>query len=330
MRIVRCAVVVPLWAAAGAACAAPPPLPDAEPVAQAPCADTGGAIGPALARARGAVRAAADRIAREIDRWFSDQPLDDDQGRVSDGMLSLSLLRREGHGVEPSVHANARFELPGLQRRAHLFIGRDNERDVVTDQPQALSRQQRLLPQSAEQTSMLAGVGVALARALDLRLGVRGGLKPYAQARWRRRWEPDVLQPGGAELRQTFFWSVGDHLGSTTALVLERGLSPSLALHSISAATITQAVPKVQWNSTLGASRAFGAQRRLSLDALAGGGQTPGVGLSTVGLQLRWEQPLHQDWLQGELVIGRYWPRQDASSDLTRGWALGFTVRMRF
>lgn len=318
MSIVRAGALALLSTAAIGAETAPPP-------------GTGATLPPAAAgaleRTRHSVRSAVEWLARGIDSWFGDQPFSDG-GKVTDGILSATLLRRKDHGIESSVHANASLRLPNLERRAYLFVGRDNEREVVTDRPAALTRQQRLLPESADQTSVLAGIGLALKDTVDFRLGVRGGLKPYAQARWRRSWQPDPAER--ADLRETLFWTLDDHFGSTTVLSLEHGVSPTLGVRWLSAATITQVTRKFEWISTLGAYRSFGARRLLGVEALASGGQAPGAGISDAGLQLRWEQPIHQDWLIGEVVVGRFWPRVDTAIDVTRGWALGCGVKMLF
>ena len=47
-------------------------------------------------------------------------------------------------------------------------------------------------------------------------------------------------------------------------------------------------------------------------------------------LQAKWEQPVHKDWLIGELIVGHFWPRQDAASERTKAWALGAGLKLKF
>lgn len=279
-----------------------------------------------LGEARESVRATVEWLARGIDSWFGDRPFREG-GKVTDGVISASTLARQGQGFDTSLHLNARVRLPNLERRVYLFFGRDDQREAVTDTPGALTRKQRLLPEARDQTSLLAGLAVAAEKA-EFRVGVRGGLKPYAQARWREHWDIDAAQR--ADLRQTFFLTVDDHVGSTTAVSFERVFTPTLAGRWLTAGTITQVSGKLQWSSSLGLYRALAEQRRLSLEAIVNGGQAPGVGISDVGLQTRWEQPLHEDWLIGEVLIGHFWPRPDVGSDAIRGWAAGVSVKMLF
>jgi len=103
-----------------------------------------------------------------------------------------------------------------------------------------------------------------------------------------------------------------------------------LASRWLSAATLTQKSRKFEWHSSLGAYRLFGEQRVLSLEALVTGRQGSGVGATDYGLQTRWEQPVHREWLLASVVVGHFWPRPDAASPRGRAWALGGGLKMRF
>jgi hypothetical protein len=281
----------------------------------------------ALEGARRSVRASAEWVAQGVDSWFGDKPFADG-GSVTDGRLSLSVLTRQDRSADWSLRFNARFRLPNLDERAHLFVGRDNEREIVADTPGAFSRQDRQLQERREDRSFFAGLGFALRDTVDLRLGLRGGLKPYAQARYRRPWvlgERDLI-----DFRETVFWSVDDHLGSTTALSYEHAYSPSLALRWLNAATVTQRSRHFEWSSSLGAYKSLSDQRQVSVAAVLSGTQGSGVGVSEYGLQAKWQQRVHKDWLLGDFTIGHYWPREDASSERGRSWALGGGLQMRF
>jgi hypothetical protein len=314
------------------ACASTPPAPTPRAATAAP-----GASAPSSAAAvdegviettRSAVRSSTEWLAQGVDSWFGDKPFERG-GSVTDGRLALSVLHRQDTGTEFDVRLNARFHLPNLEARSgYLFVGRDNRREVVADTPAEFSRQQRLLPERAGDRSFFAGVGFLLRDALDFRLGLRGGLKPYAQARYRRPWrfgERDLL-----EFRETVFWSVDDHLGSTTALAYEHVYTPTFALRWLNAATITQAVGKFEWSSSLGTYTLWPRQRVLSLALLASGRQGSGVAVTDYGVQAKWQQPVYRDWLLGNVTVGHFWPRPDAQAVRSRTWALGGGVLMYF
>jgi hypothetical protein len=45
---------------------------------------------------------------------------------------------------------------------------------------------------------------------------------------------------------------------------------------------------------------------------------------------VRWEQPVYQTWLLGEVGVGHFWPRKDAVSERSRAWAGGAALKMKF
>ena len=217
----------------GACASAPQPSLTAEPAtartAQGVAAPVGQvpseAAEPPAESARRSVRSAAVWLASGVDSWFGDKPFDEG-GKVSDGRLSVTVLKRQDERVNLNVRFNASFRLPNLEDSAYVFIGRDDPRDLITDTPPALSRQQRLLTEAAADTTFFAGLGRRLGEQIDFRLGFRDGLKPYAQGRYRRPWR---LGPADdIEFRETLFWSVKGHFGSTTVLSYEHAFSPTL------------------------------------------------------------------------------------------------------
>lgn len=313
-------------------CSTPPAPPEATPRPAPPRAQTAEAgVDPATAEgieaARQTVRSTAEWLARGVDSWFGDKPFKDG-GAVTDGRMSVSLLKRQDESADFDLRFNARFRLPNLEKHTYVFIGRDNTREVVSDRPGTFTRQQRQLIQTPADRGFFAGLGRSVNDSVDFRIGFRGGLKPYVQGRYRKPWM--LGEAHLAELRQTVFWSLADRLGSTTALSIERAFSPTLAGRWLSAATITQDSRKFEWHSSLGAYQALGAQRLLSIEALATGKQGTGITFTDYGLQSRYEQPIHKDWLLGEVVLGHFWPRTDAASVRGRAWAVGAGLKMRF
>lgn len=280
-----------------------------------------------LESTRRTLRSTTEWLARGVDSWFGPKPFEQG-GRVSDGRLSVGFLKRQDTGIASVVRFNGQLRLPNVEKFGYVFLGRADQRDIVTDTPAAFSRQQRLLNNRPEAPSFVAGLGWSLPRSIDLRLGFRGGLKPYAQAGYSHseQWHYGTL----AQFRQTLFWARDDQLGSTTAVSLEKPWSSSLALRWLMAATITQQAPKFDVSSLLGAYKSFGDQRLLSLEALAHGVQSSGVGLSDYGVQVKWAQPVYRSWLVAEVLGGYFWPRPEPELPRGHAWALGGSVMMRF
>lgn len=280
-----------------------------------------------LESTRESVRSTAEWLARGVDSWFGDKPFERG-GKVSDGRLLLGVLKRQQESTDYKLRFNARFRLPNLEERAYVFIGRDNPREVLADTPQALTRQQQLQSEARDDNRFFAGVGFALLDRVDFRLGMRSGLKPYVQGRYNQSWT--VSERERIDFRETLFFSVSDRLGSSTALSYEYALTPALAVRWLNNATITQKTREFEWSTNLGLYRLYGRQRLLSLEALMSGMTGQGVAVGDYGLQAKWEQPLHKDWLLGEVMVGRFWPRPDRFEERRSIWAVGGTLKLLF
>ena len=318
---------------AGLACAQ-----TAAPARPAPAAQPGRPAEPellsvpaiqAMETTRQNTREATDWLARRVDSWFGDRPFEQG-GKVTEGRLALELFHRSDKQIKLDVRFSAQFKLPNVERYAYLFIGRDDPRAVIQDTPDAFNRRQQLQATRPGDRSVLAGLGLVLPQNVGLRLGVGAGLKPYFQARYSKPW---TLAPGHQlDFRETLFWTSADQFGSTSALTYGHSLSPTLVLRWLNAATITQQTKNVEWSSGLGVYKAFPRLRLLSLEALLSGTGRHGLGVgsSDYGLLAKWEQPLHQDWLLGEISAGHFWPQPDAQSPRGKAWALGASLKMHF
>lgn len=276
---------------------------------------------------RQTVRELALGLARGVNGWFGDKPFEDG-GSVKQGRLSVQLLSRQHETLNTTVRFHARWRLPNVGEQSYLYLGRGDREEVVKDRPEALTRVQRLQPERQDERTFFAGLAVTLREVFEFRLGLRGGLKPYVQASYQHPWQ---LSPADQlQLRETLFWTLDDHLGSTTVLSYEHAFSPTLTGRWLNAATLTQKVRHVEWSSNLGAYKSFGGERLLSVEGLMSGTEGSGVGVSDYGLQTRWEQPVHRDWLIGEVTLGHFWPKKAADLSRERAWAVGVGLKLKF
>jgi hypothetical protein len=278
---------------------------------------------------RRSVRTTALWLARGVDGWFGDTPFEQG-GKVSDGRLSVSLFKRRDQRADLDVRFNARFDLPNVEQNAYLFIGRNDPRQTVQDTPTTAQSQQRLAAGGTADRSVLAGLGLTLRNALDLRVGFGARLRPYVQARFGALWE--LADNQAVALRETVFWTQADRLGATTTLSYEITLSPSLVGRWLNSATITQVSKNFEWSSTLGAYQSLGEQRLLTLEGVVNGDGTRGTGQgrSEWGVLLKWEQPVYKNWLLAEAVVGHFWAWPNAQSERVRAAAVGVGLKMRF
>ena len=280
-----------------------------------------------LEQSRTQVRGFSVWLGETVNDWFGDRPFEDG-GKVTHGRLGLRNLWRQDEGWDTNVRFRARFDLPNLREKAYVFIGRQNERELLTDQSEAFTREQLLLEERRkEDQTGFAGVGLALRKNLDFRVGVRGGMKFYTQARYRKQWA--LTEQDRIEFRETIFWNNKDKFGSTTALDYEHAFTPTLSLHWQNATTISEKTDDFAWGSSLGLFKRFGDDRILSGEMVVTGETGAKENVDEYGVRMKWTQPVYRDWLIGELIVGHYWPqREDRERD--RAWGLGVNLEMRF
>lgn len=314
-------------AAAPESAVAPPSAPQAA-AAEAAAPESATPVGDALASTRRAVRGATEWLAHGVDSWFGDEPFADG-GEVTDGRLGLHLLLRQGEDPNTRLRFAARIRLPNVEREAaYFFVGRDDPKEIVKDRPDAISPQQLLLRQESADPSFFAGLGLTLYDLVDFRLGFRGGLKPYVQARYRHTWP--LSSADLVEFRETIFWSVDERFGSTTTLAYSHAFSSTLSSRWLNSATITQDSRVFEWSSIVGGYKSFGAQRLAALELIFSGEQNSGIPISDYGLQARWQQPIYEDWLLWEVIVGQFRPRKTPQGERGREWAVGSGLTLRF
>ena len=278
--------------------------------------------------ARTATRNAALWLASGVDSWFGNRPFSEG-GQVNDGELSLKFYTRQDQKADYSLTFNARFKLPNLESHTYLFTGRDTSAGVVTDKPAVFSAKQRLLqPRSTLDTSFFAGLGRALGDSVDARIGFQGGLKLFAQVRYRKEWRP--AEDDTVEFSQTVYLTAKDHIGSSSVASYQHQFSPTLAGRWLNAVTVTQTDTDAEWNSSLGLFKSLGQQRLLSLELLASAKQNTGLPLTDYGVQMHWQQPVLHNRLMGEIVVGHFWPQSLIPGARSTAWAVGTGLKMKF
>jgi hypothetical protein len=280
-----------------------------------------------LEESRTQVRGFSLWLGETVNDWFGDRPFEDG-GKVTHGRLGLRNLWRQDEGWDTNVRFRARFDLPNLRDKAYVFIGRQNERELLTDQSEAFTREQLLLEdRRREDQTGFAGLGVALRRNLDFRVGVRGGMKVYTQVRYRKQWA--LTEQDRIEFRETVFWNNKDKFGSTTALDYEHAFTPTLSLHWQNATTISEKTDDFAWGSSLGLFKRFGDDRILSGEMVVTGETGAKENVDEYGVRMKWTQPVYREWLIGEFIVGHYWPQRE-DRERERAWAVGANLEMRF
>lgn len=263
-----------------------------------------------------------------INSWFGDIPFEEG-GRVWNGRFALRTLWRQDDGFDFNVRFSARLDLPNLRENSYLFFGRENERDLISDQPQAFTRQQQLISEDRrEDSTFFIGLGRSIYDAVDFRIGIRGGYKVFTHVRYHHGWA--LSEQDDINFRQTFFWAASEGFGSTTSLDYEHAFDPTYAFKWLNSTTISEDTNDFEWSSSVGLHKAFGDRRLLSSELLISGETGSNVTVGEYGVRFKWQQPFLRDWLIGEVILGHFWPRDDGEDKRDRSWALGTGVTMQF
>jgi hypothetical protein len=263
-----------------------------------------------------------------VDGWFGDKPFDESGGRVS-GSVLIRTLYREDDGFDGGVKFRLDVDMPNVSERAYVFIGRENESELVTGQQETFTRSQQLLPESrSEDTTLFVGIGYMLRDNFSLSAGVRGGYKVYTQARYREDWW--LAERSNLAFRQTFFLAVDDGLGSTTGLNFTQVLNERRVFRWLNSVTYGTETDGVEWSTAAGIAQSLSGQREISLDLLANGETDSAVDVNEYGVRSIYRRPLYRDWLIGDFILGYFWPRDEDDPERQESWAAGLNLTLRF
>jgi len=267
-------------------------------------------------------------VGRTVDGWFGDVPPEPTQ-RLVNGRLSLNTLWRRDEGLQTGLNFRGKFNLPNLKNKAYLYFGQDNERDLVTDQPEEFSRRQRLLAEQDDRDkTFFAGLGYALRENIDLRGGIRGPLRPFVQARFVKKWYPGDSDE--IEFRETLFWEGKEGFGLTTALNYQYGFTRDLEFRWRNSVTLSESTDALAWQSSAGFYLRLGGPRQLSIEALINGETGHTLPVDEYGVRGIYRRAIYEDWLLGEFIVGHFWPRDENDPEREKSWAAGIGVEMLF
>jgi hypothetical protein len=251
--------------------------------------------------------------ARWFDHFFGDERFGAATAQEVGGELSYVVEGREGLGTHGKPTLRVRIPLPNLNKRLHVFIDREDERNTAAG-PADVTRAGANAPVAGSADVSRIGFGYEklpdLISLFRLRTGVRvsGGLKPFAEAQYRTLF--GQTQATQWRFSETFFWRRPDGFGETTLLDFEANLRPGVLFRWFNDATVSQITERVGWMT--GASLFFdlGERRAIQLQAVWNGDSGAPVRVSNYGPRLSYRQSLGRPWLFGEVYVGRDHPQK--------------------
>ena len=232
--------------------------------------------------------------------------------RAVAGRVELSGLHTDHEGYDGNVRLRLNYDLPNLERRVRLFLGRDEPERFTADRQEGFAVRSAVfgLDQNDE---WLAGLGYRppgrYLQRVDFRIGGRLKSAPevFVQSRYRRNFflgRNDVWR-----FRETAFWENRDGFGSTTSLDWDRVLRRDLVVRWGNVGTISEVTEGLEWRSTIILYKNMRALRAVAGELFARGATDAEVSFRELGARAIYRQPLRSNFLFGDLIVGYTWPR---------------------
>jgi hypothetical protein len=267
--------------------------------------------------------------------WFDGlfgQP-DVENARAVSGRVELSTIYTQADGTEPRARLRLKYDLPNLEKRVNLFLGRDDRDDFVQGRQEGFAIRSAVFGVET-QDRWLAGLGYSppgrWKDRLDFRVGARLSTAPeaFVQGRLRR----NVFRGNRSvwRLRETVFYENRDGFGSTSSADFDHVLRRTLLFRWGTVGTVSEATDGVDWRSATVLYQNLGSRSALAYELFLRGSSGDEVGVREYGARGVYRRPLNREWLYGELIGGYTWPRESIDEPREGSVLVGFGVELLF
>jgi hypothetical protein len=267
--------------------------------------------------------------------WFDGlfgQP-DVENAREVSGRVELSTIYTEADGTEPRARLRLKYDLPNLERRVNLFLGRDDRDDFVEGRQEGFAIRSSVFGVETEDR-WLAGLGYSppgrWKERLDFRVGGRLSSSPEAFVQGRLRRNVFLGERSVWRLRETVFYENRDGFGSTSSADFDYVLRRTLLFHWGTVGTVSEATDGADWRTATVLYQNLGSRSALAYELFLRGSTGADVGLREYGARTVYRHPLTRDWLYGELIGGYTWPRESRDEPREGSALIGFGIELLF
>lgn len=287
-----------------------------------------------LDRAQQGLHGLVWRSARKVDSWMG-PPLPDDVYQQASGSVSAAVLWDEFDGLDARLRFNVDVPLPRINERLHLFIGRYDPDEYITERRDSLGVIPSTGRHSGEWDETMAGLVYRRRRGdgSSFSGSVGGSIRsgnpdPYAKVSYelRRNVTSDTL----FSLRETLFYRVSEGFGSTTRVELDHVLNPLWHLRWSTSGTISEESEGVRGFSTLTATRVLSGRRALVFRGGVYGETAAEVPLRDLGLKVAYRTSILRPWFVLELGASVMWPRHQLSQTRSASFGVGIGCEVYF
>ncbi len=273
--------------------------------------------------------------AARFDGFFGNARFDDEY-QATHGSLALGGLWDQRDGFAPSVRFRADIRLPQLSDRLHVFVGRLDPAEYVTEQRDDFDTLPRLFGRPSDDT-LLLGIGYSQpARPggrFDFGVGAALGwpLDPYVKTTYRL--SVPFHKRNALRLSEAIFWQDSFRLGDTLRIDLERLLGENLLARWTGSGTFAQTTEGVRWFSSVTLYQNLKRRRAIGYQLGISGETNHEVPIADYGLRVIYRRSVLREWLFLELRSSITWPRatllERRESNLGAGLAFEVTFGER-
>ena len=247
-----------------------------------------------------------------FDGLFGGEP-DVANARNVAGRVEVSALHTEMWGTETDVRLRLNYDLPTLERRLKLFLGRGDRDEFVSDRREGLAVRSSVFAVENEDR-WLAGLGWSppgrYKEKIDFRVGGNVSSSPEVFIQGRYRQNVFVGEGSVWRLRETVFYENRDGFGSTTGIDFDHVLRNDVLFRFSNIGTWSEGSEGLEWRSTGVLYRNLLRSRAAAAELFARGATGAPVELREYGGRLIYRHPLRRQSLFAEVVGGYSFPRE--------------------
>jgi hypothetical protein len=256
-----------------------------------------------------------------------------ESARAVSGRVELSTLHTEFEGTDFKGRLRLRYDLPNLERRVNVFLGRDDRDELTQDRLEGFAIRSSVFGLEEEE-QWLAGLGYAppgrWASKLDFRVGGRLKSSPEVFAQTRYRHNSFVGTRNVWRFRETVFWENREGFGSTTSLDFDRVVRQDLLVRVGGVGTFSESTQGLDWRSALLLYHNLRQARAVAGELFVRGSTGAEVELRELGTRAVYRQPVGHPNLFGELIVGYTWPRTERDQPREGSAMIGLGIELLF
>lgn len=266
-----------------------------------------------------------------FDGLFGERNLEN--ARAVSGRVEVSTIYTEADGTRPRARLRLKYDLPNLDRRINLFLGRDDGDDFVQGRQEGFAIRSSVFGLET-QDRWLAGLGYSppgrWKERLDFRAGGRLSTAPEAFVQGRLRRNVFVGDRAVWRLRETVFYENRDGFGSTSSADFDYVLRQTLLFHWGAVGTVSEATDGLDWRSATLLYQNLGSRSALAYELFLRAETGNEVAVREYGARAVYRRPLNREWFYGELIGGYTWPRESIDEKREGSALIGLGVELLF